>query len=92
MARCHLLERGRLDAVSGYQATASTRQERAGRDVLPEHSLARRIDGFLADLAHANNPRNTIRAYPQAQARSGLVIGVTRMLPRPSRASSRPPG
>jgi integrase/recombinase XerC/integrase/recombinase XerD len=31
--------------------------------VLPGHPLARHIDDFLADLANANKPRNTIRAY-----------------------------
>jgi integrase/recombinase XerC/integrase/recombinase XerD len=40
-----------------------TRQELAARDVLPGHPLARHIDDFLADLANANRPRNTIRAY-----------------------------
>ena len=30
---------------------------------LPGHPLARHIDDFLADLANANKPRNTIRAY-----------------------------
>lgn len=32
-------------------------------DVLPGHPLARHIDDFLTDLANANKPRNTIRAY-----------------------------
>ncbi len=41
----------------------STRPERAARDVLPGHLLARHIDDFLTDLANANKPRNTIRAY-----------------------------
>jgi site-specific recombinase XerD len=31
--------------------------------VLPGHPLARQVDEFLADLANANKPRNTIRAY-----------------------------
>jgi hypothetical protein len=31
--------------------------------VLPGHPLVRHIDDFLADLANANKPRNTIRAY-----------------------------
>ena len=31
--------------------------------MLPGHPLARHIDDFLADLANANKPRNTIRAY-----------------------------
>jgi integrase/recombinase XerC/integrase/recombinase XerD len=50
-------------SVPGYQATTGTPQERAARDVLPEHPLARHIDDYLADLANANKPRNTIRAY-----------------------------
>lgn len=55
--------RRRRGSVPGYQATAGTPQERAARDVLPGHPLARHIDDFLADLANANKPRNTIRAY-----------------------------
>ena len=47
----------------GYQATAGTRAEQSARDALPGHPLARHIDDFLADLANANKPRNTIRAY-----------------------------
>jgi integrase/recombinase XerD len=39
------------------------RAELSARDVLPGHPLARHIDDFLADLANANKPRNTIRAY-----------------------------
>jgi len=39
------------------------RPDRAVRDVLPGHPLARHIDDFLTDLANANKPRNTIRAY-----------------------------
>ena len=31
--------------------------------MLPGHPLARQIDDFLTDLANANKPRNTIRAY-----------------------------
>lgn len=31
--------------------------------MLPGHSLALHIDDFLTDLANANKPRNTIRAY-----------------------------
>src|SRR6266536_4051846 len=54
--------RGR-GSVPGYQATAGARPERAARDVLPGHPLARHIDDFLTDLANANKPRNTIRAY-----------------------------
>jgi integrase/recombinase XerD len=47
----------------GYQATADTRAEQSARDALPGHPLAPHIDDFLADLANANRPRNTIRAY-----------------------------
>jgi integrase/recombinase XerD len=39
------------------------RAERVASDVLPRHPLARHIDGFLTNLAHANRQRNTIRAY-----------------------------
>ena len=39
------------------------RPDRAVRDVLPGHPLARHIDYFLTELANANKPRNTIRAY-----------------------------
>ncbi len=39
------------------------RVERAARDVLPGHPVARHIDDFLTYLANANKPRNTIRAY-----------------------------
>ena len=39
------------------------RPDRAVRDVLPGHPLARHIDDFLTELANANKPRNTIRAY-----------------------------
>ncbi len=31
--------------------------------MLPGHPLAGHIDHFLTDLANANKPRNTIRAY-----------------------------
>src|SRR5215471_11497507 len=53
----------RRASVAGYLATTGTRAERAVRDVLPGHPLAGHIDDFLADLANANKPRNTIRAY-----------------------------
>ena len=55
--------RRRRGPVPGYQATTGARSERAVRDVLPGHPLARHIDDFLTDLANANKPRNTIRAY-----------------------------
>src|SRR5260370_30023008 len=53
----------RRGPVPGYRATAGTRPEQAVRDALPGHPLARHIDDFLTDLANANKPRNTIRAY-----------------------------
>ena len=53
----------RRSPIPGYQATAGTPAERTALDALPGHPLARHIDGFLADLANANKPRNTIRAY-----------------------------
>ena len=55
---CH-----RHSSVPGYLATTGARPERAVRDVLPGHPLARHIDDFLTDLANANKPRNSIRAY-----------------------------
>jgi len=39
------------------------RAERTAIEALPGHPLARHIDDFLTDLANANKPRNTIRAY-----------------------------
>src|SRR6516165_9121536 len=50
-------------AFPGYRATSGTRTEQSARDALPDHPLAPHIDDFLADLANANRPRNTIRAY-----------------------------
>ena len=47
----------------GYQATTGARPGQAVRGTLPGHPLAGHIDDFLADLANANKPRNTIRAY-----------------------------
>jgi Phage integrase, N-terminal SAM-like domain len=54
---------GRRGSFAGYQATSGTRPDCAARDALPGHPLARHIDDFLTDLANANKPRNTIRAY-----------------------------
>jgi len=56
-------ERRQPAPFPGYQATTGVRPEQAARDALPGHPLARHIDDFLADLANANRPRNTIRAY-----------------------------
>src|SRR6266566_455079 len=53
----------RRGPISGYPATTGMRAGQAARDALPGHPLARRIDDFLTDLANANKPRNTIRAY-----------------------------
>jgi integrase/recombinase XerC/integrase/recombinase XerD len=50
-------------SIPGYLATTGTRAERTALDALPGHPLARHIDDFLTDLANANKPRNTIRAY-----------------------------
>jgi integrase/recombinase XerC/integrase/recombinase XerD len=50
-------------SIPGYLATAGTPAERAALDALPGHPLAAHIDDFLTDLANANKPRNTIRAY-----------------------------
>jgi len=40
--------RCRRGSFPGYQATMGTRPERAVRDVLPGHPVARHIDHFLA--------------------------------------------
>src|SRR5260370_7318273 len=50
-------------SIPGYLATSGMRAERTAADALPGHPLARHIDDFLTDLANANKPRNTIRAY-----------------------------
>src|SRR5260370_42684710 len=69
-------------SVPGYQATTGTRPEQSARDALPGHPLARHIDDFLADLANANRPRNTIRAYRGdliafAACHDGEIAGLT---------------
>ena len=56
--------------------------------MLPGHPLARHIEDFLADLANANKPRNTIRAYRGdlisfAAHHDGEIAGVS---PAPVRA------
>src|SRR5436190_443685 len=53
----------RRGPVPGYLATTGMRAGQAVRDVLPGHPLVGHIDDFLTDLANANKPRNTIRAY-----------------------------
>ena len=55
--------RPRAGSVPSYQATAGTQAERTAREALPGHPLAGQVDDFLTDLANANRPRNTIRAY-----------------------------
>src|SRR5271165_3790678 len=55
--------RRRPVSLPGYQATPGARAETAAVGALPGHPLARHIDDFLTDLANANKPRNTIRAY-----------------------------
>jgi len=55
--------RRQAPSFPGYLATTGTGSERAAVDALPGHPLAPYIDDFLTDLANANKPRNTIRAY-----------------------------
>src|ERR1700756_1345938 len=55
--------RRRAASVPGYLATTGTGAERTAVGALPGHPLAAHIDDFLTDLANANKPRNTIRAY-----------------------------
>src|SRR5277367_1427901 len=55
--------RRRHPSIPGYLATPGARAETAAVGALPGHPLARHIDDFLTDLANANKPRNTIRAY-----------------------------
>ena len=50
--------------VPGYQATTGTRPERAVRDVLPGHPLARHIGDFLTDLANAKETAQHDPRYP----------------------------
>src|SRR6266567_4151683 len=69
-------------SAPGYQATTGAPPERDVRDMLPGHPLARHIDDFLADLANANKPRNTIRAYRGdltgfAACHDGDIAGLT---------------
>jgi len=69
-------------SIPGYLATAGTRAERAALHALPGHLLARHIDDFLTDLANANRPRNTIRAYRGdliafAAHHDGEIAGIT---------------
>ena len=65
MAKCHLREHHHVGLLR-FPVIRQLRArdlEQAARDVLPGHPLARHIDDFLTDLANANKPRNTIRAY-----------------------------
>ena len=55
--------RHRSPSIPGYLATNGTAAERTALGALPGHPLAAHIDDFLTDLANANKPRNTIRAY-----------------------------
>ena len=55
--------RRRPPSIPGYLATSGARAETAAAGALPGHPLARHIEDFLTDLANANKPRNTIRAY-----------------------------
>ena len=70
---------------------AGMQAEQAARDVLPGHPLARHIDDFLTDLANANKPRNTIRAYRGdlttfAACHDGEAPGARRRRLSPARA------
>src|SRR5450755_2142511 len=75
----------------GYQATAGTRAEQTALDVLPGHPLARHIDDFLADLANANKPRNTIRAYRTPAGGRGRYRGGAGRDLLPAAAQGRAP-
>ncbi|TVZ06311.1 recombinase [Trebonia kvetii] len=55
--------RRRPPSVHGYLATNGTREDRTAAAALPGHPLAPHIDDYLTDLANANKPHNTIRAY-----------------------------
>ena len=64
MAICHLREHRHVGAARFpviRQLRARGRNRPSGMS--PGHPLARHIDDFLTDLANANKPRNTIRAY-----------------------------
>ena len=86
---------------------AGMQAEQAARDVLPGHPLARHIDDFLTDLANANKPRNTIRAYrgdltafaachdgeaPGARRRRLLLSGTSTGRKRPATPGAQPAG
>jgi integrase/recombinase XerD len=55
--------RRQAPSIPGYLATDGTGAERTALGAIPGHPLAAQIDDFLTDLANANKPRNTIRAY-----------------------------
>jgi integrase/recombinase XerD len=55
--------RRQASSFHGYLATAGAGAERTALGALAGHPLAAHIDDFLTDLANANKPRNTIRAY-----------------------------
>src|ERR1039457_3223896 len=56
---------GRRQASSfhGYLATAGAGAERTALGALAGHPLPAPLDHLLPDLANANKPRNTMRAY-----------------------------
>ncbi len=56
--------------------------------MLPGHPLARHIEDFLTDLANANKPRNTIRAYRGDLTGFAGSGGVRRAGPAAFRGSS----
>ncbi len=56
-------DRRQAPSFPGYLATDGAGAERTAAGALPGHPLAAHVDDFLTDLANANKPRNTIRAY-----------------------------
>src|SRR6266851_4519703 len=65
MARCHVRERRHV-GLFRFPVIRQLRARDRNRPPVTScrgHPLARHIDDFLTDLANANKPRNTIRAY-----------------------------
>jgi integrase/recombinase XerC/integrase/recombinase XerD len=56
-------DRRQPPSFPGYLATGGAGAEPTALGALAGHPLAAQIDDFLTDLANANKPRNTIRAY-----------------------------
>ena len=90
--------RRRPPSIPGYLATTGTKAgaDRPGRS--SRTPLAAHIDDFLTDLANANKPRNTIRAYRGdlvafAAHHDGEIGGITAaLLFRSSAQGSTPHG